>query len=376
MDSRQKGVVLARYRRKRARPRDLTQRYHSGKLDDDPELDQDELDVSRGKPRKVGTTADDPQKDRHARPREGLLSGRVLSIGPGSCKVRSEDKEYQCVLRGILTAKDSRRQTVLAVGDKVFFSVIADDQGAIEQVDTRRTVLARRGTGPRSRLQHIIAANVDQAVIVVSAREPKFRPRLIDRYLVAAEYGELEAAICINKIDLDPGASYEPSLEMYRSLDYPAIATSATKGVGLDELCALLKDKTSVLAGQSGVGKSTLLSKVDPELELKSIRISSKTGKGQHATKAASLLTLSFGGYVIDTPGIRQFSLWNVPAVDLAGSYPEIARFGENCRFQPCSHIKEIDCAVKAALEEEKIFPTRYESYVSLYQELLEREKK
>lgn len=280
------------------------------------------------------------------------------------------------MLRGILTAKDSLRQTVLAVGDKVFFSVGADDQGAIEQVDTRRTVLARRGSGPRSRLQHIIAANVDQVVIVVSAREPSFRPRLVDRYLVAAEYGELEAAICINKVDLDPEESYEPSLQMYRSLGYPAIATSATEGLGLDELRELLKDKTSVLAGQSGVGKSSLLSKVDPELDLKAIRISKKTGKGQHATKAASLLTLDFGGYVIDTPGIRQFSLWDVPAVDLAGSYPEIARFGQDCRFQPCSHVKEIDCAVKAALEEGKIFTTRYESYVSLYQALLERGKK
>ena len=334
------------------------------------------MDSPRGKPRKVGTTPDDPQRDRHARSREGLLSGRVLSIGPGSCKVRSGDKEYPCVLRGILTAKDSHRQTVLAVGDKVFFSVGADDQGAIEQVDIRRTVLARRGTGPRSRLQHIIAANVDQAVIVVSAREPNFRPRLIDRYLVAAEYGELEAAICINKIDLDPEGSYGPSLEMYRSLDYPAIATSATEEIGLDELRELLKNKTSVVAGQSGVGKSSLLSKVDPELDLKSIQISRKTGKGQHATKAASLLSLSFGGYVIDTPGIRQFSLWDVPAVDLAGSYPEIARFGQDCRFQPCSHVKEIDCAVKAALEEEKIFPSRYESYVSLYQDLLKSEKK
>ena len=300
----------------------------------------------------------------------------MLSIGPGSCKVRSADKEYQCVLRGILTAKDSRRQAVLAVGDKVFFSVLGDDQGAIEQVDQRRTVLARQGTGPRRRLQHIIAANVDQAVIVVSTREPTLRPRLIDRYLVAAEYGELEAVVCINKIDLDPEGSYVPSLQMYRSLGYPAIATSATDGIGLDELRELLRDKTSVLAGQSGVGKSSLLSAIEPDLELKTIRVSSKTGKGQHATKAASLLTLSFGGYVIDTPGIRQFSLWDVPAVDLAGSYPEIAHFGQDCRFQPCSHIKEIDCAVKAALENGQIFPTRYESYVSLYEVLLESEKK
>lgn len=367
---------MGRYRRKRPRPKDLTQRYESGRLDGDPHLDRDALDLPRGKPRRVGTTPDDPQRDRHARSREGLLTGTVLSIGPGSCRVRSGDTEYQCVLRGILTAKDSRRQTVLAVGDKVFFSVAAENQGAIEQVDTRQTVLARRGSGPRSRLQHIIAANVEQVVIVVSAREPKFRPRLIDRYLVAAEYGELEAAICINKIDLDPEGPYEPSLGMYRSLGYPAIATSATEGVGVDELQELLKDKTSVLAGQSGVGKSTLLSAIEPDLELKTTRISSKTGKGQHATKAASLLTLGFGGYVIDTPGIRQFSLWDVPAVDLAGSYPEIARFGQDCRFQPCSHVKEINCAVKAALEEGKIFATRYESYVNLYEALLEREKR
>ena len=366
---------LGRYRRKRPRLRDLTQRYEAGELDADPQLDRDALDAPRGKPRKVGTTEDDPQKDRHARSREGLLAGTVLSIGPGSCRVRSEDKEYACVLRGILTAKDSRRQTVLAVGDKVYFSLIGEDEGAVEQVGLRRTVLTRRGTGPRSRLQHIIAANVDQVVVVASASNPTFRPRLIDRYLVAAEYGELEAVVCINKIDLDPEGVYEPSLEVYRSLGYPAIATSAIQSLGLDELRELLTNKTSVLAGQSGVGKSSLLSAVEPGLELKTSKISSKTNKGQHATKNASLLNLSFGGYVIDTPGIRQFSLWDVPAVDLAGSYPEIAHFGADCRFQPCSHVKEIDCTVKAALEEDEIFLSRYESYVSLYQELLEREK-
>ena len=280
------------------------------------------------------------------------------------------------MLRGILTAKDSRRQAVLAVGDKVYFSLIGPGEGAVEQVGLRRTILTRRGTGPRSRLQHIIAANVDQVVVVASASKPTFRPRLIDRYLVAAEYGELDAVVCINKIDLDPQGHYKEALEIYRSLGYPVIATSATESVGLESLCQLLKDKTSVLAGQSGVGKSSLLSSVDPKLTLKTSQISSKTNKGQHATKNASLLTLSFGGYVIDTPGIRQFSLWDVPAVDLAGSYPEIAQFGADCRFQPCSHVKEIDCAVKAALEAGEIFPTRYESYVSLYQELLEREKR
>ncbi len=353
----------------------MTQRYEAGDLDSDPHLDRDALDAPRGKPRKVGTTSEDPQLDRHARSREGLLEGTVLAVGPGSCRVRSEDKEYQCVLRGILTAKDSRRQTVLAVGDNVYFSLIGKSEGAIEQVGVRRTILTRRGTGPRSRLQHIIAANVDQVVVVASAHEPTFRPRLIDRYLVAAEYGELEAVVCINKIDLDTEESYLEALEMYRALDYPAVATSATAGVGLEDFRELLRDKTSVLAGQSGVGKSSLLTAVEPSLALKTVEVSSKTRKGQHATKNASLLNLSLGGYVIDTPGIRQFSLWDVPAVDLAGSYPEIAHFGMDCRFQPCSHVKEIDCAVKAALEAGEIFPTRYESYVSLYQELLEREK-
>ncbi len=353
----------------------MTQRYEAGELDGDPHLDRDALDAPRGKPRKVGTTSDDPQLDRHARSREGLLEGTVLSIGPGSCRVRSGDKEYQCVLRGILTAKDSRRQTVLAVGDKVYFSLVGEQEGAIEQVGARRTILTRRGTGPRRRLQHIMAANVDRVIVVVSTREPSFRPRLIDRYLVAAEYGELEAAVCINKIDLDPQGSYVEPLEMYRSLGYPAVATSATEAVGLDGFCELLRGKTSVLAGQSGVGKSSLLTAVDPELVLKTTKVSAKTSKGQHATKNASLLSLSFGGYVIDTPGIRQFSLWDVPAVDLAGSYPEIAEFGTDCKFQPCSHVKEIDCAVKAALEAGEIFPTRYESYVSLYQELKEGTK-
>ena len=332
--------------------------------------------MRRGKPRQVGTTEENPLEDRHARSGEDWQPGTVLSIGPGSAKVRSGQKEYDCVLRGILTAKDSRRQAVLAVGDRVFISVTAENQGAVEQVDTRRTVLTRRGTGPRSRYQHIIAANVEQVIIVVSVREPKLRPRLIDRYLVAAEYGELQAVICINKIDLAPESEYKEYLEMYRSLGYPALASSAIDKLGLDDLRELLIEKTSVFAGQSGVGKSSLLAVIEPGLKLKTSDISGRTGKGQHTTKSASLLSLSFGGYVIDTPGIRQFSLWDVPAVDLAGSYPEIAEIGQDCRFQPCSHIKEIDCAVKDALEAGEIFHSRYESYAALYAELLESEKK
>lgn len=366
---------MARYRRKRPRTKDLTQKFQDGRTEHDPHLELDALDLRRGKPRQVGTTADDPTTHRHARSQEDWLLGTVLSIGPGSAKVRSRDTEYDCVLRGILTAKDSRRQAVLAVGDRVFFSITAENQGVVEQVDTRRTVLTRRGTGPRSKYQHIIASNVDQVVIVVSLREPKFRPRLIDRYLVAAEYGELDAAICVNKIDLAPETEYEECLEMYRCLDYPALATSAVEKVGLDDLRELLRDKTSVFAGQSGVGKSSLLSAIEPNLKLKTSGVSGRTGKGQHTTKSASLLALSFGGYVIDTPGIRQFSLWDVPAVDLAGSYPEIAEIGRECRFQPCSHIKEIDCAVKAALEAGQIFPSRHQSYAALYAELLEVEK-
>ena len=235
-------------------------------------------------------------------------------------------------------------------------------RGAIETVLPRRTKLSRRAAGPGKREQ-IVAANVDQLVIVSAIADPPLNLNLIDRYLVAADRGGLGAIVCINKMDLgDPQAAAE-ELATYRELGYPVVLASARTGLGIDALRARLHAKTSVFAGKSGAGKSALLTALEPGLALRSAPISAATGKGRHTTTYSSLLRLTGGGYVIDTPGIRAYTLWEVEAEDLARHFPEIRAAEPGCRFTDCSHLHEPDCAVQAAAAEGRIDPRRYASY-------------
>jgi ribosome biogenesis GTPase len=238
--------------------------------------------------------------------------------------------------------------------------VTAAGQGAIEQVLPRRTKLSRRAVGPGKREQ-IVAANVDQMVIVTSAQAPSLN--LIDRYLVAASRGGLQPVICINKVDLGVPDGLAGDLAPYTELDYPVHWTSAVTGAGIPELRAQLAGVTSVLAGKSGVGKSALLTAVDPQLALRSAPISAATGKGRHTTSFSSLLPLAGGGYVIDTPGIREYTLWEIEPRDLDQHFPDIAQFAAECRFDDCAHRQEPDCGVKAALADGRLPERRYASY-------------
>jgi ribosome biogenesis GTPase len=275
------------------------------------------------------------------------------------------------VLRGRLTGerpgakpkgpRAAATEAALAVGDQVEVLVTAAGQGAIEQVLPRRTKLSRRAVGPGKREQ-IVAANVDQLVIVASAA-PAPSLNLIDRYLVAASRGGLVPVICINKIDLGVPADLAADLAPYLELGYPVHWTSATTGDGIPELRARLANVTSVLAGKSGVGKSALLNAVEPGLALHSAPISEATGKGRHTTSFSSLLPLAAGGYVIDTPGIREYTLWELEPQDLDQHFPEIARIASECRFSNCAHLHEPDCAVKAAATDGGIPARRYASY-------------
>jgi ribosome biogenesis GTPase len=297
------------------------------------------------------------------------VRGTVIRIDAGQSLVDTPAGVLRCVPRGRLASdrptskrKDSRSQSpaepTLAVGDHVAVVVLEDGRGAIEDVEPRRTKLSRRAVGSGKR---------EQIVIVASLASPPPSLNLIDRYLVAAGRGGLQPVICINKIDLAVvPAELAADLAPYEELGYPVHWTSAATGEGIPALRDRLRGVMSVLAGKSGVGKSALLTAVEPGLELHSAPISAATGKGRHTTSFSSLLRLSGGGYVIDTPGIREYTLWELDPSDLDSHFPEIARFAAECRFSNCAHRHEPGCAVKAAAADGRIPARRFASYTRI----------
>jgi ribosome biogenesis GTPase len=294
-----------------------------------------------------------------------LLSGKVIRVDSGASQVDTPSGVLRCVVRGRLTEARTQDKRLLAVGDEVRVRPLGAGNGAIEEILPRRTKLSRRAVG-RDRREQVVAANVDQVVIVTSLLEPPLNLNLVDRYLVAADNGGLGALICINKIDLGDRRPAEAQLGSYMTMGYGVVWTSARTGDGIDELKAGLAGRTSVMAGASGAGKSALLNAVEPGLALRSGPISAATGKGRHTTTFSTLLPLGGGGYVIDTPGIREYTLWEVDPTALDRHFPEIDALKGGCRFANCTHSHEPDCAVKAASAAGKLDRRRYESYLRI----------
>lgn len=267
-------------------------------------------------------------------------------------------------------ARGARRSSAIVIGDLVEFRWINRDrrEGLILRVQPRRSQLSRKVSegSPRSgSREDVVAANVDAVVIVSSTRRPDLNPELIDRYLVAAAKGNLEPIICINKIDLENGEATR-IWERYRALGYPAVYTCAKTGEGVEELLELMGSKISVMGGQSGVGKSSLLRRMVPGIEVKTSEVSERSGLGRHTTSTPELTPLPGGGYIIDTPGIRHFTLWQIEPRDVREAFVEIHQSGQACRFNDCSHTREPDCAVVGALSEGRIAPERYRSFLAL----------
>jgi ribosome biogenesis GTPase len=220
-------------------------------------------------------------------------------------------------------------------------------------------------------LQQVIAANVDQLMIVSSWREPTLWLELVDRYLITAQRNQLPALICLNKVDLaQDGTDCRTALEPYRKLGYPLILTSARTGQGLDELRALLHNRTTVLAGLSGVGKSSLLTALEPRLQVKVGQVSQSSGEGRHTTSQASLIRLGSAGAIVDTPGIREFGLAGLQRRALEQFFPEIAALSNSCRFKNCAHLTEPDCVVRQAVVSGGLAASRYHSYQKIYETL------
>ncbi len=298
------------------------------------------------------------------------LEGSIERIDANLSRVRSGDDLYYCEIRKKLFRYDPLK-TDIAVGDRVRFEKLDEEgKGVIEEVLPRRTKLSRRtAMGGK---EQIFAANIDQLVTVSEGVEPKIRLNLIDRYLVVAEKHRFDAVVCVNKIDLADEDEFRRKVELYERLSYPVTLVSALYGTNLEELENLLAGKNSILAGHSGVGKSSLINAMIPGADIETKEISRKWKRGKHATTAVSMFHLPFGGYVMDTPGIREFGLWDVKREELAGFFSEFAGLSMNCRFSNCLHISEPDCAVKEAIEEGKIDKRRYKSYLAIYESLPE----
>jgi len=289
--------------------------------------------------------------------------GRVLRVqGLHSTVHDVHGALFQCATRRLLKSLATDQRHVVAAGDVVWFRPEGKDQGIIERVEPRRGVVSRTSRGR----QHVIVANVDQLVIVMSAAEPRLKPNLIDRMLVTAERNGIRPVVCINKVDLIEPADLMPLVGVYAQLGYDVLLVSATTGLGVDRLRNRLTDAQSVVTGQSGVGKSSLLNAVEPGLHLRVQTVSEETQKGRHTTTTGELIPLSFGGYVVDTPGIRQFQLWDVIPEEVAGFFRDLRPYVSRCRFPDCTHTHEADCAVKDAVADGWIDARRYESYVQI----------
>ncbi len=303
-------------------------------------------------------------------PVEGLLAGTVVAVRGLYCEVDDGLGVRPCTVRRVLRTRTIRGRNPVAVGDRVKFKIEALAEGVVREgvihsVEPRRSELNRR-TGKR---MHTMAANVDQAIIVTSAQRPLPKPHLIDRYIVAAHAGGMTPMVCMNKIDLDETGEAAALLDRFQTLGYAVLATSAVRGDGIDELRALLKDKSSVVAGQSGVGKSSLLNAVQPGLQLNVGEIIEQIEKGRHTTTTATLIKLDMGGYVVDTPGVRTFDLSLIAGFELEAFFKEFVDLVPMCKFPDCTHTHEEQCAVKQAVEDGRVHVDRYASYVQLFEE-------
>ncbi|MBL8820482.1 MAG: ribosome small subunit-dependent GTPase A [Planctomyces sp.] len=295
------------------------------------------------------------------------FEGRVISFIGLNCMVLGPDgRQYECSVRGVLRSLTRDSRNVVVAGDRVLFRQEGDaHQGVIERVEPRHGLLSRGSHGR----EHILVANIDQVLVVASAADPEFKPQLVDRYLISAERHGIRPLICINKIDLINPAELLDAVRIYGRLGYPVVLTSNLDGRGTSQLRSYLQGRQTAVSGQSGVGKSSLLNAVDPELNLQTADVSDWTRKGTHTTRRARLVPLSFGGWVVDTPGIRQFELWGISREEVDGYFIEFRPFITYCRFPDCSHTHEEDCGVKLAVQQHLISQARYQSYLRLIEE-------
>jgi ribosome biogenesis GTPase len=292
----------------------------------------------------------------------------VIYVASGRCRVFTDGNELDVFVPPEVAM---RQKSILAVGDRV--RIAADEGGVwrLQSILPRHSILARPDPLHKHR-QRLIAANVDVVIHVVSVKAPPLRPRLIDRYLIAIQRGGARPVICVNKVDLlgdDERAAELEKLDVYRRLGVTVTACSTETGEGIDELRQEVEGKMAALVGHSGVGKSSILNALDSRLQLVTKTLH-RRGTGRHTTTASTLYDFGGGTYLIDTPGIREFGLWDLDRESLRDYFPELDDASELCRFTNCTHVHEPNCEVKERVERNELDPARYETYVRLWHDL------
>ena len=292
-------------------------------------------------------------------------SGIIVRSRSGFYTVHTPSGDVTCQMRGRL--KEERLNSSLAaVGDKVEISRLTDGSGVLELILPREKAFFRMAPTARGDFKQVMLANPDQVVLVFACASPDPSFRMLDRFLVITEKQKIPVVIVVNKTDLIGLDAAKDLFSVYPDLGYRVIFTSAKDETGVEELKQVLIRKISALSGPSGVGKSSLLNRIQPELGLKIGALKELTQKGRHTTVVRELFPLDDGGFVADMPGLRTLSLWDTQPEELDGYFPELSGLVENCQFSNCSHISEPGCAVKKAVESGKVSSQRYESYIRL----------
>lgn len=304
--------------------------------------------------------------------KEGIV---IKSTGKWYSVKTDEGQHYNCRVVGKFRLKDIKLTNPIAVGDRVVFEAEDEETGNITDVMPRTNYILRQS--PRKKhYMHMLACNVDLAVIIVTIREPDLKIGFIDRFLLTTAPQDIPSAIVVNKADIYD----EEDLELfgglkaiYGKIGYDVLLTSAENKTGIEELKALLKGKTTLICGHSGVGKTSLVNCIQDGLGLKTQELSDYTGKGQHTTTFAEMFELKFGGGIIDAPGIKELAFNNLEPLDIAHNFLEFFEASSDCKFQNCLHINEPKCAVKNAIEEGRISSLRYQNYLKLMEETKEQ---
>jgi ribosome small subunit-dependent GTPase A len=292
----------------------------------------------------------------------GYMQGKIIRGIAGFYYVHTVDGVYECKARGVFR-KDNRKPLV---GDDVVMDVVDPEEkkGNIVELLERKSELIRPAV-----------ANVDQALVIFAVMNPEPNFNLLDRFLILMAQQGLPCVICFNKADLDQEGKAQEAYEIYKNSGCKILVFSAKEGKGTEELEALLKGKTTTVAGPSGVGKSTLINSLQKSVVMETGAVSEKIKRGKHTTRHTELIAIDKDTYILDTPGFSSLGLFDLEKEDLAGFYPEFVPFERYCRFGGCSHISEPDCGVKEALQESKISPVRYENYCLLYEELKQKKR-
>lgn len=358
--AKKKRVEFRKNRSKPPRANDWTSGYQKHGFQDEATVSGERVRSKGDLSRKRTISVDDEGELTSV---EGCVPGRVMRVhGLDSVVAADDGRTFRAKVRRLLKTMAMDERNVVATGDRVWVRPSLGDEGVIERVEPRHGILTRASRGR----EHVLVANVDQVVIVMALVEPTLKPHLIDRYLASAAQGKIEPIICLNKVDLADPVECQPVVGFYNQLGVRTLLTSAQSGQGLETLRRWLTDRQTVFSGQSGVGKSSLLNAIQPGLGLRVREVSDVNQKGKHTTTTADLLKLDFGGWVVDTPGIRQFELWDIIPEEVEGFFAEFRPFVPLCAFPDCTHTHEERCAIKQAVKRRLISEQRYLSYLGM----------